>query len=59
MIKKKVKMISIKGLTAYMINKCSIHDGAKHFSSNGLQNYLVFLPNNGLIEYISKVTTES
>ena len=29
-----------------MINKFSILNGAKYFSSNRLQKYLVFVPNN-------------
>ena len=40
--KKNVKIISTKGLTADMINKYSILNGAKYFSLNELQNYLVF-----------------
>ena len=39
--KKKVKMILRKGLTADLINKYSILNGAKCFSLNGLQNYLI------------------
>ena len=35
-------MISAKRLTADGINKYSILNGAKYFSLNGLQNYLVF-----------------
>ena len=40
---KKIKLISIKGLTEDSINKYSILHGAKYFSSDGLQNYLVFV----------------
>ena len=36
-----------------MINKYSILNGAKYFSSTRLKNYLLFLPNNGLIKHIS------
>ena len=32
-----------KGLTADLINKYSIINGAKYFSIDGLQNYLVFI----------------
>ena len=39
---KKVKLISTKGLTEDLTNKYSIVNGVKYFSSNGLQNYLVF-----------------
>ena len=37
-LSEKVKLISIKGLTKYLINKYSILDGAKYFSSDILQN---------------------
>ena len=50
---KKVKIISKKGLTADLINKYSILNGAKSFSSDGLQNYLVFIPTRR-IYWISK-----
>ena len=39
---KTVKIISIKRLTAHLINRYSIPNGPKSFSSIGLQNYLVF-----------------
>ena len=38
---KKVKEISTKGLTRDLINKISILNGAKYFSSGIFQNYLV------------------
>ena len=38
------KAISRKGLTKELINKFSILNGAKHFSSGIFQNYLVFIP---------------
>ena len=41
MIKKK-EIIPPKGLTADLINKYSIFNGTKYFSTSGLQNYLVF-----------------
>ena len=37
-LSEKVKLISTKGLTKYLINKYSILDGAKYFSSGILQN---------------------
>ena len=40
---KKVKLISRKGLTENLINKYSILNGAKYFSSDRFQNYLAFL----------------
>ena len=36
-----------------MINKYSVLNGAKYFSSNGLENYFVVLLNNLHTEYIS------
>ena len=41
---KKVKAISSKGLTKDLMNKFSILNGAKYFSSGIFQNYLVFTP---------------
>ena len=49
-------MISTKGLTADLINKYSILNGAKYFSLNGLQNYLVFISTRR-IEFISNNTS--
>ena len=43
-LSKKVKEISTKGLTKDLINKWSILNGAKYFSSGIFQNYLVFVP---------------
>ena len=40
----KVKLISTAGLTEDFINKYSVPNGAKNFSSDRLQNYLSFLP---------------
>ena len=40
---KKVKAISTKGLTKDLLNKSSIRNGAKYFSSGIFQNYLVFI----------------
>ena len=42
-ISKKVKAISAKVLTKYLVNKFSILNGAKYFSSGIFQNYLVFI----------------
>ena len=41
-IANKVKVISTKELMEDLIYKYSILYGAKYFSTNGLQNYLVF-----------------
>ena len=41
-----------------MINKYSIINEAKCFSSNGLQNYVVFQPNNGFFKYIDNNSSE-
>ena len=43
-LSKKVKAISTKGLTKDLMNKLSIPNGAKYFSSGTFQNYLVFIP---------------
>ena len=42
-LSKKVKAISTKGLTKDLIDKFSILNGAKYFSSGIFQNYLVFI----------------
>ena len=42
-LSKKVYTISTKGLTKDLINKFSIFNGAKYFSSGIFQNYLVFI----------------
>ena len=41
---KKFKAISTKGLTKKLINKFSILNGAKYFSSGIFQTYFVFMP---------------
>ena len=53
---KQVKAISTKGLTKDLIEKFSILNGAKYFSSGILQNYLVFIPANNYIKYFSGIT---
>ena len=47
-----MKAISTKGL----INKFSIDNGAKYFSSRIFQNYLVFIPAKRSIKYFSGTT---
>ena len=42
-LSKKVKAISTKGLTKDLIDKFSILNGAKYFSSGKFQIYLVFI----------------
>ena len=44
MIQKNIETISAKVITADMINKYSFLIEEKYFSSNGLQNYLLFQP---------------
>ena len=39
-----------------MINKFSIHNGAKYFSLEIFQNYLVFTPTKKYIKYFSGTT---
>ena len=41
-----------KALTKDLINKFSILNGAKYFSSEIFQNYLVFIPAKNYIKYI-------
>ena len=53
---KKVKEISTKGLTRDLINKISILNGAKYFSSGIFQNYLVWIPAKKTIKYFSGTT---
>ena len=55
-LSKKVKAISAKGLTKDLINKFSIFNGAKYFSSRIFQNYLVFIPGKKYIKYFSGPT---
>ena len=43
-LSKKVKAISTKRLTKDLIDKFSILNAAKYFSSGIFQNYLVFIP---------------
>ena len=50
-LSKKVKAISTKGLTKDLIDKFSILNGAKYFSSGIFQNYLVFMPAKKYIKY--------
>ena len=51
---KKAKAISTKCLKKYLINKFSILNGAKYFSSRIFQNYLVFIPTKQYIKYFSE-----
>ena len=55
-LSKKVKAISTKGLTKDLIDKFSILNGAKYFSSGIFQNYLVFIPAKKYIKYFSGIT---
>ena len=45
--------MSAKGLTKDLIDKFSILNGAKYFSSGLFQNYLVFVPTKNYIKYFS------
>ena len=40
----------------YLINKFSILNGAKYFSSGILQNYLVFIPAKNDVKYLHATT---
>ena len=48
---KEVKAISTKGSTRDLINKFSILNGTKYFSSGTFENYLVFTPAKKYIIY--------
>ena len=52
-LSEKVELISRKWLTKDLIDKCSILNGANYFSSDELQNYLVFISTTR-IYWISK-----
>ena len=43
MLSEKVKPIPIKGFTKDLINKFSVLNGAKYFSSGIFQNYVIFI----------------
>ena len=55
-LSKKVKAISTKRLRKDLINKFSIFNGAKYFSSGIFQNYSVFIPVRKYIEYFTGTT---
>ena len=55
-LSKKVKATSVKELTRYLINKFSILNGAKCFTSGIFRNYLVFIPTKKYIEYFTGTT---
>ena len=42
-----------KGLIEDLINKYDIINGAKYFSFDGLQNYLVFMSTRASFEYVN------
>ena len=50
---KKVKAISTKVLTKALINKFSILNGAKYFSSGIFQHYLAFIHDKKYIKYFN------
>ena len=51
-LSEKVKVISTNELTKDLINKFSILNGAKYFSSRIFKNYLVFTPAKKYIKYL-------
>ena len=53
---KRVKELSTKGLTKYLITKFSILNRAKYFSLGIFQNYLIFMPAKKYIKYFSGTT---
>ena len=52
----KVKEMSTKGITKYLINKYRIFNGAKSFYSGRSQNYFVFIPATKYIKYCHSTT---
>ena len=54
--KKKVKAISIKGLTKDLIDKFGIINGANYFSLGIFQNYLLFIPAKKYLKYFISTT---
>ena len=55
-LSKKVKTISTKGFKKDLIDKFSIFNGAKYFSSGIFQNYLVYIPAIKYIKYFYATT---
>ena len=53
---KKLRQYQQKGLTKDLMNKFSILNGAKYFSSGIFQNYLVFIPAKKYIKYFGSAT---
>ena len=49
-------LLSTKGLTKDLINKFSILNGAKHFSWEIFQNYLLFMQAKKYIKYFDDTT---
>ena len=56
-LSKKVKTISTKGLTKDLISKYNILNGAKHFSLEIFQNYLVFTPDKNTLNILMALIT--
>ena len=56
-LSEKVNAISTKGLTKDLINKFSILNGAKYFSSEIFQNYLLFIPAKKYMKYFSGINS--
>ena len=52
-LSEKVKLISTKALTEDLINKYSVLNVSKYFSSSVLQNYLAFIPVNKYADVFS------
>ena len=56
-LSKKVKTISAKGLTKDLISKYNILNGAKYFSLEIFQNYLVFTPDKNTLNILTALIT--
>ena len=55
-LSKKVKEVLTKGLTKHLIDKFSIFNGSKYFSSGIFQSYLAFISANKDIKYFTGTT---
>ena len=55
-LSKKLEATSTKSLTKDLINKFSILNVTKYFSSQIFQNYLVFIPAKKYVKYFSATT---
>ena len=48
----KNEVMSTKGFTKYLLNKYNILNGARYFSSNVLNNFLVFIAAKNILDFL-------